>query len=66
MSNPVRLISETTSKILDLVSEKRMSLDVAIELVDVMKANGFRERHDEFFEAIKIVATKISKGEFND
>jgi hypothetical protein len=66
MSNPVRLVSATTRKILDMVAENRISLEDAVEIFDVMKSNGFATNHDSFFEALKSLATKISENTNDD
>ena len=53
MEKPIRFVSCTTLKIIDLVQENKISVESAIELVDVMKANGFVDKHDKFFDAVK-------------
>jgi DNA polymerase IIIc chi subunit len=58
MEKPIRFVSETVSKILDLVAEKKMSVEAAIEIFDTMKANGFTENHVKFFESLKELAKK--------
>lgn len=63
MSNPITFVSATVHKILDLVGEKKMSVEVAIELLDVMQANGFVDKHAKFFDAVKLLAQKVSSNE---
>jgi len=66
MDKPIRFVSCTVNKILDLVAENKLSADAAIELVDVMKANGFVDQHDNFFDAVKRLILKVSDKESND
>jgi hypothetical protein len=63
MQGPIRFVSCTVTKILDLVAEKKMSVDAAIELIDVMRANGFTDKHDKFFDAVKQLVYKVSSYE---
>ena len=66
MEKPIRFVSCTTLKIIDLVQENKISVESAIELVDVMKANGFVDKHDKFFDAVKSLILKVSDKESND
>jgi hypothetical protein len=59
MSKTIRFVSETTLKLTNLVAEGKITVEVAHELVDVMKANGFAENHNEFFDAIKLLIEKV-------
>lgn len=60
MSKAIRFVSETVMKITDLVGEGKMTVEAAHELLDVMKANGFAEKHDTFFEAMKRLVQKVA------
>jgi len=60
MSNAIRFVSATTLKLTDLVGEGKITVEVAHELVDVMKANGFAENHDKFFDALKLLMHRVA------
>jgi len=60
MSNAIRFVSATTLKLTELVGEGKITVEAAHELVDVMKANGFTDNHDKFFDALKLLIQKVA------
>lgn len=60
MRDAIHFVSQSSHKILDLVQEKKMSVDAAVELLDVMKAYGFTDKHDKFFDTVKQLVYKVS------
>lgn len=57
----IHFVSQVTHKVMSLVSDQRMDLPVALELLDTMKRYGFLDTHPQFFDAIKDLTTIVSE-----
>lgn len=56
----IRFVSYTALKIIDMVTENKITKEAALELLDTMKSNGFLDTHDKFFDSVKNLLTKVS------